>query len=906
MVSDPYMIAVGIVGNRPLTDELLAEVMALLPKVLPEVTADILEETRKQLESTVGVSVTVGEGLHDSGQDPWLNDAKGTVKWEYWDAYAKQLASSRWPREVVRVLDEDTDNVLNECGNPRREAAWQIRGLVMGDVQSGKTANYCGLINKAADAGYRFIILLTGMLEDLRAQSQERMDEGFVGRDSRFMITGARPNQRFGVGRFRERVPNILTSVDSDFLTANSKALGGIPLRNITEPVLLVMKKNKTPLTKLLEFVDSQLAPGASRLDMPMMLLDDEADSASVNARKDEDPATINRLIREVLSRFSRASYVAYTATPFANVFINPDYDDLFPANFIYSLKTPTNYVGVTAVFGPDGPFAYQAVDILDAAPAFPRGHKKGWVVPILPASLKDAVGAYLLSCTVRDLRKEPLKHRSMLVNVTTLTTVQNQVAELIKAYLYELVEEVKQYAADDELWSRHGLTNRMYELWREHYGHLEFNWDEVRRALYESVASVKVLTINQDSTASEKLNYGAYRETAKGRRVIAVGGLTLSRGLTLEGLCVSYFYRNSKAYDTLLQMGRWFGYRTGYEDVCRVWMDPDVQDSFSHIADVVEELRFDIRRMHVAKQPPRQFGIRVRSHPDTLIVTALNKMRNAKEVEVEISFSEKLAETPFLPKDLASNERNRGVAADFVSGLPAPEIKKGRCFWHGVEASKVSALLAQLHISPANSAFMPDLHIDESPLVEFIRNNEYPTLQDWDVCLPQGEGMPVSGVSVRTSSGQATPTARQRQFEKVPKGSVFLKLNKQRVGDVSDEKVGLRDTDIAEAEADWAELRREDPKKGVTAPGWIYRRRRQRPLLTLHLLEPVSPSDPLTKAGARMMRKEEIEPRLLVAVSLSFPKFEENDQKKRVLYRLNKIALQNMGLVEDDAEDED
>lgn len=131
-----------------------------------------------------------------------------------------------------------------------------------------------------------------------------------------------------------------------------------------------------------------------------------------------------------------------------------------------------------------------------------------------------------------------------------------------------------------------------------------------------------------------------------------------MSRGLTLEGLCVSYFFRNSKAYDTLLQMGRWFGYRPGYEDLCRIWMDPDVQEWFSHVANVVGELRLDIRRMHANHQPPNRFGMRVRSHPDALIVTALNKMRNAQEVEVNISYSECGAETPFLPRSTEISRR--------------------------------------------------------------------------------------------------------------------------------------------------------------------------------------------------------------------------------------------------------
>ena len=461
MSSDPFLIAVGIIGTRELTDELLNEVMGMLPKITPDLDAATLDKIRKQLEATIGISMVTGQGLHGGGQDPWLEEVKASIKWNYWNAYSNELKSSGFGREVIRVLDEDTDNILNECGNPGTGFGWRVQGLVMGDVQSGKTASYCGLINKAADAGYKFVVLLTGMIEELRAQSQERMDSGFVGRDSRNIFEGGRANNPIGSGRFRAAVPNVLTSIDFDFLTANKKVLGGIPLENISEPVLLVMKKNKSPLQNLISFLDSQMSKGNHQLALPLLLIDDEADNASVNAKKDEDPATINRLIREILKRFGKATYVAYTATPFANVFINPDESqdlgaDLFPHNFVYSLNTPTNYIGAAGIFSESGSHQYQVQDITDADSVFPYKHKKDLTFPSLPRSLCEAVETFLLSCAIRDLRKEPLKHRSMLVNVTRFTDVQGRLSILLKDYLYALTEEIKQYLADDDLWARH------------------------------------------------------------------------------------------------------------------------------------------------------------------------------------------------------------------------------------------------------------------------------------------------------------------------------------------------------------------------------------------------------------------------------------------------------------------
>lgn len=911
MSSDPFLIAVGIIGTRELTDELLSEVIGMLPKITPGLDAETLDKIRKQLEATIGISMVTGQGLHGGDQEPWLEELKSSIKWNYWSAYSSELKSSGFGREVIRVLDEDTDNILNECGNPATEFGWTVKGLVMGDVQSGKTASYCGLINKAADSGYKFVVLLTGMIEELRAQSQERMDVGFVGRDSRTIFEGVRENKAIGSGRFRTAFPNVLTSIDFDFLTANKKVLGGIPLENIKEPVLLVMKKNKSPLQNLKAFLDSQMPKGHHQLGLPLLLVDDEADNASVNARKDEDPTTINRLIRDILKRFTKSAYVAYTATPFANVFINPDEndvlgEDLFPKNFVYSLNTPTNYIGAAGIFTESGAHQYQLQDINDADPHFPYKHKKDLVVTSLPRSLEEALETFLISCVIRDLRKEPLRHRSMLVNVTRFTDVQSKLANLVKDYVYALTDEIKQYFADDDLWAKHARLKSLHLCWQKHYSDKEITWDRVRKEMYDAIASVKVLTINQRSEAADRLNYGAYRKSEKGRRVITIGGLTLSRGLTLEGLCVSYFYRNSKAYDTLLQMGRWFGYRPGYDDLCRIWMDPDVQDWFSHVADVVGELRLDIRRMHANHQPPSRFGMRVRSHPDALIVTALNKMRNAQEVEVEISYSACGAETPFLPKSVRAQEGNLAKVGQFLGELPPANMIKNKFYWRNVEAGKIVSFLGSLEISAMNMAFMTDITGRDRPIFSFIGGNDIEKLKYWDICLPQGESTIVSSLALANQDGRAFQP-RKRQFEKVPAGSDYLKLNKQRVGEIADETVDLSDADIKAAKEFWEEEVKRDTEKGTTVPGSLYRHYRQRPLLTIHVIEPSDPkADAKPERLERMMKAEDIEPKLLVAVGLSFPKFEDGEKAARVPYRLNKVALRTMGLIADQEGDDD
>ena len=904
---DLYLIALGLLGSQQLTDELLEKILAQLRQISPSSSIDELNEIKKKLEINLGVRSTPGYSLHGGDQPPWLDDIKPTIKWHYWDAYVKELKTNGFNTDVIRVLDEDTGNILNECGNPARNGPWRIKGLVMGDVQSGKTANYCGVVNKAADVGYRVIILLTGVIEELRSQTQGRLDSGFVGKDSRDILAGMNGGELIGSGRFRSKTPNVLTSVDSDFLTSNKKALGGIPLKNIQEPVLLVMKKNKTALSNLKNFLETQLG-AQSQLDIPMLLIDDEADNASVNAKKDEDPATINKLIRDLLELFKKSSYCAYTATPFANVFITPSGNDLFPENFVYSLNAPNSYIGVSSIFKEDGDHHYQLETIDDVEEFIPEKHKKDFEVVGLPPSLKEAIRVFFLTCAIRDFRQELLKHRSMLINVSRFTDVQNSLSKAVKNYAYDLTEEIKQYLSADGIWSKHSLLTELKETWDRQFSDLDINWGDIRKILYGSIASVKTVTINQKTEQTEKLNYSQY---SSGRRVIAIGGLTLSRGLTLEGLSTSYFYRNSKAYDTLLQMGRWFGYRPGYQDLCRVWATEDVQEWFEHISDVVDELRLDIKRMHVNKKPPKLFGMRVRSHPGALLVTARNKMRNSKEIEIAVSFSGYKAETPFIPSIPDEINKNIKETKAFIGSLGIPaEIMGTRRIWKNIEASKVAMFLSTLEISNMNFAFIATEAGEEKPLMKFIRENAISSLDKWDVCLPQGTGETLGDFLVPDLSGNMHPIhSRGRQFSIVPEGSSFYKLNKQRAGESGDERVGLTTEAIKVAESQW----RLDPKNEgkSTVPGNAYTQYRTKPLLTIHLITPLDPKSTETSSGGKpkirkSMLKSEVEKGPFVAVGLNFPIYEEIGELNYVPYKLNRIAMAQLGLIDDGDEDED
>lgn len=342
----------------------------------------------------------------------------------FWDRYRNYLLNRKgFSVQVVDDLDNKTLNaeLMNFLADPDGAPTRPKRGLIIGDVQSGKTSTYTGLICKAADAGYKVFIILTGMIESLRVQTQQRIEEGFVGCDM-----SDPKNTRCGVGEdnLPIRVASI-TSRKSDF-TKNSDLIA-ISLQS-SSAVVFVLKKNTSVLNKLIGWLKKSNVDAVSqKVEEPMLLIDDEADNASINTSAKEDPTRINGLIRQLIELFSISNYVGFTATPFANVFIDPLTEDemfshdLFPEDFIVALPTPEDYVGPTKIFHPDGQYHKQLIYIEDAGVHEEDGypfwylHKKNWDGE-LPESLTDALYAFYIANAIRDLRGDQDKHRTMMV----------------------------------------------------------------------------------------------------------------------------------------------------------------------------------------------------------------------------------------------------------------------------------------------------------------------------------------------------------------------------------------------------------------------------------------------------------------------------------------------------------
>ena len=695
---------------QPPTDEALrqmvqAQAVVIGMKLRQEYSNEEIDSAVRQLETRFSIRMEAGVIFEAEDYRPWLASRQGDIKWYYWHRYRKNLLTSRsFPPQVVRTLDEITDKILDHIEDPTKEGNWNRRGLVVGHVQSGKTANYTGLITKAADAGYKVIIVLAGLLNTLRNQTQERIDSDFMGWCTRKMeVTGC---SRFADAKTPRR-PVCLTTAVEDF--NRNSASAQLPLNALTEPIVLVLKKNIHSLENLRTWLSEQNRHDLK--DYPMLMIDDEADHASVNTKGADDPTRINLAIRELLALFSRNSFVGYTATPFANIFIDPEdehemqtgeiYRDLFPRDFILSLDPPDNYIGPHRIFA-DDPDIDCVRPIDDNGDQLPSGHKINFRPTGLPKSLGKAIESFLIARAVRLLRGQLGKHHSMMINASRFTGGQELLKGLVFERVKELREAIQNYA---ELKSAESLKNPLiasiHRTWESEYHDSGFDWDDVQRRLKESVGPIEILCVN--SSSRDTLDY-SQRDYPNGRCVIAIGGLGLSRGLTLEGLMVSYFLRNSVMYDTLMQMGRWFGYRDGYADICRIFMTKEAEAWYSHIAEATEELREDFKSMEKAKLRPIDFGLRVRSHPTALIVTARNKMKNAREVPVSIALGGRLAETSVLLGAARFIEENkkvleRAIEEAATNGTEVPS-SLGK-LWEGVPATVICSAIRSFHNHP-------------------------------------------------------------------------------------------------------------------------------------------------------------------------------------------------------------
>lgn len=831
-------------GN--LTTEIIRKWIAVFRTLPPFViNDDQAEHLARVIEARHAVTMNLGAVLKSRDYKPWLEAAKINADFYYWERYSSLLKGKGFSRNVVDSLHADTDRTLGMLQNPALDGPWDRRGMVVGHVQSGKTANYIGLICKAADAGYRVIIVIAGIHNNLRNQTQKRIDEGFVGRDSARLLS--RGEDKFvGVGKINAlRRPMTFTNSVKDFNKALATGVG-IPLKNLTEPAVFVIKKNATTLKNLTDWLSEHNASGASaQIGEPMLLIDDEADNASINTGYDRDEVTrINGQIRGLLQMFSRSCYVAYTATPFANIFIDPDTDDkmrgadLFPRHFIVSLDPPTNYFGPHRVFGAGA--ANIIRHITDNEYLLPLKHAIDHPVEQVPPSLLDAMSTFVVGRAIRLVRGHDTAHCSMLVNASRFTGVQGRIASALGRELDRMQRSLSVNGSlPAAVAERDPAIADLHATFDREFKDVGTSWAATLNRLHEAAAPIKIVEVNSASSAA--LSYDSYADT--GLAVIAIGGYALSRGLTLEGLMVSYFLRNSVMYDTLMQMGRWFGYRDGYEDLCRLWLPEEAEGWYVKITEYIDELREDFRKMAAADATPEEFGLKVRKHPGSLLVTARNKMGAGETVVFEIGLAKHFVETAVLraqPDGDGPMARNREAVGRLIAALTG----KARGLSGAKKVESAGWLLSGADVGPVKQFISEFAHhplsmlTDPVPVRKYIEDREATELKTWDVLfvsptnkeatLPDVEGYGVKvALQVRTR-GNKSGDAK------------LLISNKQRVASRGVERIGLTREQMDDAESEFrANKLAEGPEpESWNYPDRIYRAKRLRPLLIIHLLQ--------------------------------------------------------------------
>lgn len=670
--------------------------------------------------------------------------------WRYWKRLEELLRSDpKWVQQQVDSVSAESLRVLQHLPDPKSITPFQGRGLVVGYVQSGKTANYTAVAARAVDAGYRMVIVLSGIHDSLRNQTQNRLERELTGNQSNCVLDDSC------------QAWITLTTPTEDFKEQDGNIL------QLAGPFLAVVKKNVPVLQKLCRWLE---ASQSDLDDLPVLIIDDEADQASINTKgnrpldasvSDDDdydenlaPSRTNDLIRSILKRTKKAAYIAYTATPFANILINPEAidrnvgEDLFPKDFLIQLPRPRGYTGTEELFG----VSAQGRDVLrivaeedvKALRGARRCRKSEIILELasdtLPNSLTEALVSFCLAGGVRILRGHTGKSNTMLVHVSQRTAEQSRIADAIRDQL-DLWREAERQGQHLE-----AIFGPVWEGMKA-----GINVPAKDEAVLKAAVGVlrELLVLELNSVTGENLEY----DEKPGRHIVAVGGNRLSRGLTLEGLTVSYFLRTASMCDTLLQMARWYGFRHGYEDLIRIWTTDGIARWFSELALVEQTLRDSIVALARAGRRPDQMAIRLRSHSD-LLLTARNKARTA--LSQQDSWSGEHPQTVLLPlSDPATLQINLDLTDRFIEEV-SPSVRcHGGMLARDVSPEVIAAFLRGYHIHEDIVVFRNDL------LADWIMGRAaVDELTDWSVFVAS----PADGKSV-TLGGREVGLVRRKRI---------------------------------------------------------------------------------------------------------------------------------------------
>ncbi len=740
----------------------------------------------------------------------------------------------------MEALDDSSSLILSLLDHPRTHA-FSTKGLVLGHVQSGKTTNFTSVAAKAADRGYRLFIVLAGVHNELRRQTQKRLIRQLIDANPEFW--------------------HQLTGPEHDFQPIhNAPAFFG---RHSQQPVLCVVKKNGAVLRKLIAWLEEA---GATLEGIPALVIDDEADQAAVAT------ATINPLIRRMLGLLPRCAYVGYTATPFANLLIDPAADDLYPRDFIVDLPKSKGHYGPEVLFGReplDGEDPEHLDDGWDMIRTVPDD-EVGDVRPLtsldvdgfsprLSGALREAVLWFWLATAARRHRGTGVQHSTMLVHTSLRVSVHQSFEGPFESFGERITQRLRGRDVDLLAELRAQWDRETEAVPSGDAGESPVRFDDLVGHLIDVVEQTRVVLDN--SMSEERLDYGDEPVVA-----IAIGGNTLSRGLTLEGLVSSFFVRSSTAYDTLLQMGRWFGYRDGYADLPRIWMTRELEEWFRHLAGVEAEMRQDIARYMVEDETPLTFAVRIRSHP-ALAITAAAKMRDA--VKVSAAYGGIRVQTRYFKVvDEDWLNCNQEAARSLVATASAAGRRDGTALWRNVDADAILAFLGAYRFH--------NISIDgrSQLLVDYInQRRDAGTLELWNVAvMDKGFGEPFD-----FGSGVVVPSSIRARLRDSPDDAADIKTLMSR----ADAALDL--PDLPPASASEAVIR-DSRQKQLPDHG----------LLVLYAIDAMSRPDPRNVKSRRPLAAVTTP----IGVGLVFPQ-PERDSVARWSADLSRVAPAATGDVE-------
>ena len=711
----------------------------LTPKQFSIIEQNLMGETAHRVSGTLVTSLEHEEILDTGKQGANKDHFKAYRSW--------QESLGKLPKKSLDSIEATTRDIVNLVEHKFSEDE-RCYGLVVGYVQSGKTGHFSGLISRAIDENFTFIIVLSGILNDLRRQTQLRLHKdvfGTAGIKARAPLRAISPPKN---SRFR-----FLTDIDSDIGSGEFTIIDE-DIKQVLESdevLIAITKKNTSVLQHLLNGIAN--ASDSTKQKHKILIIDDEADHATVNTGgdgeepftdstlegedeedptdDDSDPSKTNLLVRKIIQQFSRTAYIGYTATPYANVLIDPFLEteelglSLYPRDFIMNLSRPDDYFGAERFFGENGDDGEDGLHVIlhpeDTSEEIMQVEMnvETNIQDVVPSGLQEAMLDFILTGAVKHHRRQQGKsihplHHSMLVHVSRL----NEDQTVIHTMVNDLMDVWKVQASS--MFEQEELLEKLQKRWNDEFVS-KFPQIEAFQEFSETIVDddgwihdVKVMMIN--SKSDEILDYDAYDD---GLSVIAIGGNKLSRGLTLEGLTVSMYMRKTRMYDSLMQMGRWFGYRQGYEDLVRVHTTEHLYSWFEWLVKAEDAVRRDIDRYSMLGVSPVEVAVRIPWH-DELTPTARNKMKYA--IKNIYNYSNRTTESIHLPlNEPARLQANFAATKTFFGSLAAPVsfLERGYA-WSNVAKEHVIAYLREIDLpGPPNAAF------DTVGLIRFLEKTD-------------------------------------------------------------------------------------------------------------------------------------------------------------------------------------